>query len=502
EAQVEAPEAEPEPEPEVAKPEPEPEPEPEPPPEPPPELENEQETDVATAEPDPQPDPQPDPRPDTETEVAEVEPEQPDPATLSPRQRHPEGTLNPVATDIGMWGPEGAQSVMIIRGDRVRRSEHTETIRGIMGALPDFDTLLGGTDIDPFEDVDAMLIASTDIRYITRTFIATLHRLEPATLMEQLDGGVEGGVEWEDRDGRLYGTPRNNNRDPRVFLVPTSGLFIYSRPEFLEPVLSNAPRARGLGSAMTDLEARRAQVAQADVAEPRRITLRATLAETQTALEALAASAELGFNGGVNPCQGMQGPRGRRCRDDRDRDRRRFGRRVESEREALTLALATTEAELATLPARPALGRSSRTVGRADEAPPVRDDGWIRGLMEMADFGGDGPDGPAVVWTFQGLRSLSIDGMNGVAPPNTLYLTMTLDRDPVLAGRMAFTDEDAAQAWVNNWQNIVAANNGAVIRLSGLFPTLNEAEWSVDHNEAIFRSVISRSTMTRLSLTL
>ena len=185
-------------------------------------------------------------------------PAPPNPMDLPPGERYPEGTLHPIATDIGMWGPEGARMVVISRNDRIRESPHRENVEAIMSSLPDWQMLVGGADIDPFEDVDAMLIASANPRYINRTFVAALHHMPAEDVVSQLSDGFPGGVDWEVYDDdRLLGTPRGGERlrDPRVFYIPTGNLFVYARPEYLDPLGRRAPTARYMEGAMDSVEA-------------------------------------------------------------------------------------------------------------------------------------------------------------------------------------------------------------------------------------------------------
>ena len=428
-------------------------------------------------------------------------PSEPDPASLPPSERYAEGTRNPVATDIGMWGPEGAQSVMIIRADRIRRSSLASTVEQLISGLPDFQNLLGNTAIDPFEDVDALLIASTDIRYVQRTFIATVHRLRPATLMEQLESGYPGGVTWSEESGRLVGRPNQSRVDPRVFLVPTNGLFIFSRPEFLEPLLDGAPTPRGLDDAMDGLEARRAAAATATAAAEQRAAAEAALGQATADLEAARAEQAAGFNDGVNPCAGMSGIRARRCRSDRDEDRARWTRRIDARISELEAQLPTLQAALDALPAPPQLERFNRAIDRADDELPVRDDGWIRGLLEIADFGGPGASGPAIDWTFQGVRSLRFDGMGDAEPPQMMHASFTLEDDVAMSARFVFENQDQAETWVERWPAMISANSAQLVAF-GLHTTFAGAEWAVDFNEATLRTTIPRSTLNRAALML
>ena len=159
---------------EVAAADPEPEPDVAPQPDPEPSDEGDPVA-VPTPRPDPTPTPTPDPddgggsepddetaaddRPRRENLIDRMQPDDEGEGTEPPSVRYPEGTLHPVATDVSMWGPDAARLTVILRNDRFRNSAHRRSMEQILGGLPDWQNLAGGANIDPFDDVDAMLAA-------------------------------------------------------------------------------------------------------------------------------------------------------------------------------------------------------------------------------------------------------------------------------------------------------------------------------------------------------
>jgi hypothetical protein len=136
----------------------------------------------------------------------------------------------------------------------------------------------------------------------------------------------------------------------------------------------------------------------------------------------------------------------------------------------------------------------------ADDNPPVRDDGWMRGILNLADFGGAGDDGPAVVVSTGSISSLSIRGMGDAPAPGSLHASISADADPVVRARLLFEDNAQAGEFVDAWPGILEAN-ATSIRLSGLSRPLSEAEWSVDHNEAIVEFTVPERILRRISVT-
>jgi hypothetical protein len=374
---------------------------------------------------------------------------------LPPSDRYPEGTLNPIATDVSMWGPESARLSIVIRNDRIRRNQHRDEIEQMLTGLPDWNTLAGGANIDPFDDVDAMLIASSDPRLINRTFFVGVHRIQPQQILERLERGFPGGITWEVQSGsrvlgtqtepRICPTSRTPDRvcDPRVFYVPTGDLFIFTRPEFLADLQRGAPRARNMDDSLAYVRGEReepeqeeeegsaaAEVEDGTVGRPRRGplgNLRNTIAEQQAAEEELT--------------------------------RRRV---------AMVL----------------------------DDEPPVRDSGWISGLRQIADFGGTGSDGPAFMMSAAGFDEFELPGLGRTATPQQIHITGYLESDPRATGRMIFENQAQAEAWVENFPNIIGAPEiGVPLRFLGLYGAFNGIEWEVDHNEATFVMVIPRATL-------
>ena len=395
-----------------------------------------------------------------------------DPMALPPAQRHPEGTLNPIATDVGMWGPEGAQLVVILRNDRLRRSPHRESAQRLLRAFPDWRSLLGGAPLDPLEDIDTLLIASSDPRYINRTFLAAVHRIPPHELVEALSLHGLGGVDWEDQRGRLMGRPRRTRGiDPRVFYIPTENLFLYSRPEYVPDLQRNLPTARGLDRALEQAIGSGDDEAGANGSGQ---------TGSGQAGAGVAPGAEPGAAGADTPgaAGGDRAP----------------GATAGSGGGSGAGAAAADASRPQTVV------RTRLRAVRADDEPPLRADGWVRGLTQLADFGGAATDGPAIVITTGTLAQFRIDGMGGVTPPTALHASVMATANPEVQGRMQFGTAREAQAFIDRWPAILSSNRAA-LTLTGLYRPLSEARWETDYNEAVFRFTIEQATVRRLVAT-
>lgn len=353
---------------------------------------------------------------------------------LPPSERYPAGTLNPVATDVSVWGPDSSVVTVILRNDRIRTSEHRATIENMLSGLPDWRQLAGGARLNPFDETDAMLIATSDPRWLNRTFMAAVHRVDPREILSRLSAGYPGGITWQESRGRLMGTPTAPQRcptqseperlcDPRIFFVPDSDLFIFTRPEFMDGLLQGAPRARGLEDSI------------AWVNDPA---------------------------SWVRPEEGSDGSG-------------------------------------AAQPEPGALIDTTRRMALDDDIANRAEDGWVAGLRQIADYGGNDRNGPHVVVTLSRFAALRLPGMDNVTPPNQIHASGYLESDPRLHARFMFTTRDEAEAWVRAWPDIVNASRVA-LALAGVYQALSGAAWTIDHNEAIGEIVLPRASFERLGI--
>lgn len=409
----------------------------------------------------------------------------PDPASLPPSRRYPEGTVNPVATDVGMWGPEGAASVAVVRTDRIRNSEHRATLETIFGGLGDYADLSRRTNISILDDVDAMLLASTDVSNAQKTFVAAVHRLDPGYLMSELRRGYPSGVNWEERGGRFFGTPGAADVLRRRFVIPTQQLLVFSPQEFLDPLLDGAPRPNGLEGALVGVE--------------NRLEPPPSLDEILVRM-GLPAERPQPYTTDGDPCDDRRGVGVTRCRE-----------RVRERRDEANAAIATWEAQRAELlPAAEAEHQQLRQAyeaarrnglrNRADREPPVRaDESWITGLLEVGDLAGPGDDGPAMLWTFNGFDSFGLGGLRrGTAPPSSLHVALTLNHDPLLAARFRFETREQAEDFRDQWGAVVDYYTFP-LTAAGLLRAFRNGEWEIDHDEAIVTITVPAGSMSRMA---
>jgi hypothetical protein len=150
----------------------------------------------------------------------------------------PKAPPPPETTDLSPFAPDDANLVVLLRMDKLRRSPHRAGAEALISALPDWSTLVSGSDVSPIDDFEALLIATANPHDVTATFLAARYTDTPkvrALVGRALPAG-----------------------DPRVFKMVKPGLTILTQPNEL---------ARDMGDPRTAWLAQLEQfdrVAQAD----------------------------------------------------------------------------------------------------------------------------------------------------------------------------------------------------------------------------------------------
>jgi hypothetical protein len=121
----------------------------------------------------------------------------------------------PETSDLAPFAPDDANLVVLLRMEKLRTSPYRATIEALLGVLPDWRTLVEGSEVNPLDDFDALLVATADPRDATATFLAARYPDSPKVRA-------------------LTERPLPPN-DPRVFRVVKPGLTILTRPEELQP---------------------------------------------------------------------------------------------------------------------------------------------------------------------------------------------------------------------------------------------------------------------------
>jgi hypothetical protein len=135
------------------------------------------------------------------------------PGTTQKAAPKPPQKVAPATEDLHAVGPATANITILLRGPLLARSPHRDGVDSVLSMLPDYHTLLDGTGLHPFDDLEALLIATPDPRDVTATFLAARHKRDPRIARlttRKLDGG-----------------------DPRVFRALSDDVMLLGRPDDL-----------------------------------------------------------------------------------------------------------------------------------------------------------------------------------------------------------------------------------------------------------------------------
>ena len=94
----------------------------------------------------------------------------------APKPTPPKTPPPPETTDLSPFAPDDAHLVVLLRMDKLRRSPHRAGAEALLSALPDWSTLVAGSDVSPIDDFEALLIATANPHDVTATFLAARHQ--------------------------------------------------------------------------------------------------------------------------------------------------------------------------------------------------------------------------------------------------------------------------------------------------------------------------------------
>src|SRR5262249_60529933 len=123
--------------------------------------------------------------------------------------------LDPAVVDLRPAAPPGERVILVLRTDRLRGTPWADATQALLAPMPDHRRLLGGSGLGLADTFDLLVIASSDPREVTRTFLA---------------GRTDKDV---DALQRILARHPPGPRDPRVLQSPAPGWLLLVRPELL-----------------------------------------------------------------------------------------------------------------------------------------------------------------------------------------------------------------------------------------------------------------------------
>lgn len=138
--------------------------------------------------------------------------------------------------------PAGAQIALRLDVARIRRSPLGPDVRSLLAAMPDWQALLAGSQIDPLEDLDRVLVATPNLQR-SRLIVAGSAVGGPDAIRAaaaRLAAAAGEPLTWETRDGAEVARWYNQDDTERVVAIIGPRHFLICRPEDLPRVIAVA----------------------------------------------------------------------------------------------------------------------------------------------------------------------------------------------------------------------------------------------------------------------
>ncbi|MEM6296973.1 MAG: hypothetical protein AAGA54_37255 [Myxococcota bacterium] len=190
--------------------------------------------------PEPEPPPSEPPTPDPPAEEPKTEEPKPEDPVV---EEGPKRDLGQKKSRVHKLGPPSANYHVLLSTRNIRKLPFGKTAMETIAPLPDFEYLVKKGGFDPLKDFDHILIASSNLRSVTQTFLAVDYKLSRDAVKAKIETAVAAEkhtIEWKDHDGILSGNPvpadGSADRDPRHFVLLKKKVAVLVRPEFLAAV--------------------------------------------------------------------------------------------------------------------------------------------------------------------------------------------------------------------------------------------------------------------------
>lgn len=202
-------------------------------------------TDVnAEPVPEPEPEAEPDPPPQVEEPPVEEPPKEEPPKEEPVVDEGPKRDLGKRKSKVAKLGPPSSNYHVLLSTRNIRKLPFGQDAMDMIKMLPDYDYLVEKGGFDALNDADHFLVASSNLRMKTQTFLAVDCKIPREAVKAKIDTAAKKSnetIEWEDHDGVLSGNPvpadGSPDPDPRHFVLLKENIAVLVRPEFLPAVL-------------------------------------------------------------------------------------------------------------------------------------------------------------------------------------------------------------------------------------------------------------------------
>jgi hypothetical protein len=136
------------------------------------------------------------------------------------------------AANLLAYFPTGHQITVLIRFDRLRKTEWSEPATKLFKPMPDYSALFGSRDVKIADQLDMLVISSPRPRDATATTLVA-HTQMSRPQMRDFLANPDAPIDWSTTKGGMFGKRSGKlfPNDRRVLLSPWRGWFVLAQPE-------------------------------------------------------------------------------------------------------------------------------------------------------------------------------------------------------------------------------------------------------------------------------
>lgn len=174
--------------------------------------------------------------------AAHVEAESAAPA--EPARKPPSPAPGP-QMPLSSYGPAGAQIALRLHVARLRQTALSAEVRALLAAIPDWQAVLGGSDLDPMRDLERLYLASPDLRRSKLVIAGEYAGGDdvPRRAVTRLSRARGRASRWRTQQGVLIANWDNTDATERVIALIAPHQFVITRRDDLGRVLRIARAA-------------------------------------------------------------------------------------------------------------------------------------------------------------------------------------------------------------------------------------------------------------------
>lgn len=162
---------------------------------------------------------------------------------------------------VDKLAPANSTFFLLLANKKIAKLPFANEAMEIMAPQRDFRYLIDDAGFHPFKDFNYIVMASSDIRDMTQTFLAVDYNLSKEEIKAGLAIAAEKNneiLEWEIRDWIEMANPRPKKEgkkdwDPRYFVFVEEGVACYVREEFLDQIFAGGGEAKTAGNFVANI---------------------------------------------------------------------------------------------------------------------------------------------------------------------------------------------------------------------------------------------------------